>query len=95
MALLFQIIYILHVETNKLVTYPIMDKHSMHDLQVRIEAETKMPVVEQDLILVTGMTPDPQKLASQCWLEPVSIFLYSPLFIIIRSPEPKAQGDLF
>ena len=54
-----------------------MDKHTMLDLQMRIEAETKVPVEEQDLILVTGMTPDPEKLASQCWLEPVSNLLAS------------------
>lgn len=68
----FQIIYLLNVATNELLTYPVLDNHTMLDLQKRIEEETKIPIKEQDIVMANGMTPDPSQPAAQCWLEPVT-----------------------
>ncbi|WAQ96309.1 IKKA-like protein [Mya arenaria] len=65
-----KIIYLLNVATNELETYPIADAHNMSDLQKRIEQETNISVEEQDIVMANGMTPDPDKPASQCYLEP-------------------------
>ena len=51
----------------------MIDTHSMLHLHKRIEEETKIPIAEQDVILANGLTPDVDKPASQCWLEPVNI----------------------
>lgn len=75
-----KIIYLLNVASNELLTYPILDQHSMLDLQKRIEEETKIGRLEQDIVLANGMTPDPEKPAAQCWLEPAEencfVFLF-------------------
>ena len=81
-----QIIYLLNVATNELDTYPISDTHTMLDLQKRIEQETKISIGEQDIVMANGMTPDPERSASQCWMEPVStrildMFVWHMLFI--------------
>ena len=61
-----------HVANNELLTYPVVDQHTMIDLHRRIEEETKIPVNEQDIVLATGVTPEHHMPASMCWLEPVS-----------------------
>lgn len=62
------------MSTNELLTYPVLDNHTMLDLQKRIEVETKVPIKEQDIVMANGMTPDPRKPATQCWLEPVRFY---------------------
>ena len=34
---------------------------TVHDLQLRLQAETKIAVAEQELLLNTGLSPDPSK----------------------------------
>ncbi|XP_060588083.1 inhibitor of nuclear factor kappa-B kinase subunit alpha-like [Ruditapes philippinarum] len=75
-----KIIYILNVASNELLTYPVIDQHDMSDLHKRIEEETKIPVPEQDIILANGVTPEKEKPASQCWLEPTEEGSYVYLF---------------
>jgi hypothetical protein len=43
----------------------------MIEIQSMIEKETRIPVVEQDILLASGASPDPNKLAAQCWNSPV------------------------
>nr|ASE55486.1 inhibitor of nuclear factor kappa-B kinase [Cyclina sinensis] len=75
-----KIIYLLHVPSNELLTYPVVEQHTMLDLQKRIEEETKIPIDKQDIILANGMTPEQEKPAAQCWLEPTEEGSYVYLF---------------
>ncbi|XP_045212416.2 inhibitor of nuclear factor kappa-B kinase subunit alpha-like [Mercenaria mercenaria] len=75
-----KIIYLLHVASNELLTYPVIDQHNMLDLHKRIEEETKIPITEQDVILANGVTPEKDKPAAQCWLEPTEEGSYVYLF---------------
>lgn len=68
--LAMKIIYVFHVANNELLTFPVVDQHTMLDLHRRIEEETHIPVKEQDIILGTGVTPEHDKPAAMCWLEP-------------------------
>ncbi|KAH3861372.1 inhibitor of nuclear factor kappa-B kinase subunit alpha-like isoform X2 [Dreissena polymorpha] len=65
-----KIIYLLQVSTNDLLTFPVIDAHTIYDLQRRIEDETQIAIGDQDIIMANGMTPDQSKPATQCWLEP-------------------------
>ena len=69
---LLQIVYILNIEANQVITYPVTEQHTMLDLQRIIEQETRIPVSEQDILLASGCCPQPAGPASQCWTEPVS-----------------------
>ncbi|XP_069125101.1 inhibitor of nuclear factor kappa-B kinase subunit alpha-like isoform X2 [Argopecten irradians] len=65
-----QIIHILNVETNELLSYPLTEEYSMQQLMNIIEQETSIAVKDQDLLLASGASPDPQQSASQCWTNP-------------------------
>ncbi len=54
------------VYTNQLLSYPVAENYKMADLQIALEAETKIPVAEQELLLATGLSPDPSKPVEQC-----------------------------
>ena len=47
------------------------EEQSLHSLQRRIEAETKIEVVNQELLQETGVSLDPRKPAAQCVLDGV------------------------
>lgn len=60
--------------TNSLLqvlTYPLHEQTLMIEIQSMIEKETRIPVEEQDILLASGASPDPNKLAAQCWNSPV------------------------
>ena len=39
---------------------------TVNDLQLRLQVESKIPVANQELLLSTGLSPDPSKPAKQC-----------------------------
>lgn len=68
-------IHILNVATNselQVLSYPITEQTLMIEIQQMIEKETRIPIVEQDILLASGASPDPNKIATQCWNSPVS-----------------------
>ncbi|KAK6170853.1 hypothetical protein SNE40_019148 [Patella caerulea] len=65
-----KISHILFVEANRLISVPVPSTQTMQDLQRIIEQETKIPPLDQDILLASGLSPDLTKPASQCWSEP-------------------------
>ncbi|ESP04014.1 hypothetical protein LOTGIDRAFT_110348 [Lottia gigantea] len=61
---------ILYVEANQLISVPVSSQQTMQELQRLIEQQTNIPVNDQDILLASGLTPDYNKPASQCWSEP-------------------------
>nr|UFQ90030.1 inhibitor of nuclear factor kappa B kinase subunit alpha [Haliotis discus hannai] len=94
-ALDLKIVHILYVEANQLITYPVPEEHTMQNLQLIIEQETKIPVAEQDILLASGIPPDPSAPAYQCWTEPNDeewiVFLFRKGN---SSPGPRKQKQL-
>lgn len=62
--------------TAQVHSFQLTADESLHSLQKRIEAETKIEVVTQELLQETGVSLDPRKPAAQCVLDGV----VSPLF---------------
>ncbi|VDI31817.1 inhibitor of nuclear factor kappa-B kinase subunit alpha [Mytilus galloprovincialis] len=68
-----KMIHILNVATNselQVLSYPITEQTLMIEIQQMIEKETRIPIVEQDILLASGASPDPNKIATQCWNSP-------------------------
>ena len=57
--------------THCLLPFKVTDEDTINDLQLRLQAESKLPVSEQELLLSTGLSPDPAKPAKQCASEMV------------------------
>ncbi|XP_078319526.1 inhibitor of nuclear factor kappa-B kinase subunit alpha-like [Crassostrea virginica] len=76
-----KIIYILYVPKNQLLSYPLVENYSMSTLQQKIEKETGVKVQDQDILLASGVSPDPNLGAHQCWTAPADedwvVFLFS------------------
>lgn len=49
-----------------------MENYSIQELQEKIERETGVKVEDQDILLASGASPDPNLGAHQCWTAPVS-----------------------
>ncbi|XP_062615186.1 inhibitor of nuclear factor kappa-B kinase subunit alpha-like [Saccostrea cucullata] len=65
-----KIVHILYVANNQLLSYPLLDNYSMLELQENIEKETGVKVQDQDILLASGASPDPNLGAHQCWTAP-------------------------
>lgn len=57
--------------TAQVHSFQLSPDESLHSLQKRIEAETKIEVVNQELLQETGVSLDPRKPAAQCVLDGV------------------------
>lgn len=57
--------------TAQVHSFQLSPEESLHSLQKRIEAETKIEVVNQELLQETGVSLDPRKAAAQCVLDGV------------------------
>lgn len=57
--------------TAQVHSFQLTPDESLHSLQKRIEAETKIEVVNQELLQETGVSLDPRKPAAQCVLDGV------------------------
>ena len=56
-----QMIFVFCIYTNHLLSFKVKEDDTVHDLQLRLQAETKIAVAEQELLLNTGLSPDPSK----------------------------------
>ncbi len=70
-----QNVHILNMTTAQVHSFQLTPDESLHSLQKRIEAETKIEVVNQELLQETGVSLDPRKAAAQCVLEGVVSYL--------------------
>lgn len=66
-----QVVHILNMTTARVHSFELTVEESLHSLQKRIEAETKIEVVNQELLQETGVSLDPRKPAAQCVLDGV------------------------
>lgn len=57
--------------TAQVHSFQLAPEESLHSLQRRIEAETKIELVHQELLQETGVSLDPRKPAAQCVLDGV------------------------
>ncbi len=70
-----QNVHILNMTTAQVHSFQLAPDESLHSLQKCIEAETKIEVVNQELLQETGVSLDPRKPAAQCVLDGVVSFL--------------------
>uniref|UniRef100_A0A665VR63 Inhibitor of nuclear factor kappa-B kinase subunit alpha n=1 Tax=Echeneis naucrates TaxID=173247 RepID=A0A665VR63_ECHNA len=56
-----QVVHILNMTTAQVHSFQLTPDESLHSLQKRIEAETKIEVVNQELLQETGVSLDPRK----------------------------------
>ncbi|KAK5881645.1 inhibitor of nuclear factor kappa-B kinase subunit alpha-like [Gymnodraco acuticeps] len=66
-----KVVHILNMTTAQVHSFQLTPEESLHSLQMRIEAETKIEVVNQELLQETGVSLDPRKPAAQCVLDGV------------------------
>ncbi|XP_064418569.1 inhibitor of nuclear factor kappa-B kinase subunit alpha isoform X2 [Latimeria chalumnae] len=66
-----KIVNILNMTSAKILSLPVGPDESLNSLQQRIERETGIATCNQELLLETGMSPDPRKPACQCVLDEV------------------------
>uniref|UniRef100_A0A669EZU7 Inhibitor of nuclear factor kappa-B kinase subunit alpha n=1 Tax=Oreochromis niloticus TaxID=8128 RepID=A0A669EZU7_ORENI len=64
-----KVVHILNMTTAQVHSFQLTPDESLHSLQKRIEAETKIEVVNQELLQETGVSLDPRKPAAQCVLD--------------------------
>ncbi|PVD39154.1 hypothetical protein C0Q70_01782 [Pomacea canaliculata] len=78
--LALKIVHVLNVESNQLLAYPLKEENTLAYLQQLLELETKIPIAEQDILLASGISPEPHQSSMQCWSEPSSeewvVFLF-------------------
>uniref|UniRef100_A0A672J8C5 Inhibitor of nuclear factor kappa-B kinase subunit alpha n=1 Tax=Salarias fasciatus TaxID=181472 RepID=A0A672J8C5_SALFA len=66
-----KVVHILNMTTAQVHSFQLTPDESLHSLQKRIEAETKIEVANQELLQETGVSLDPRKPAAQCVLDGV------------------------
>ncbi|XP_013406195.1 inhibitor of nuclear factor kappa-B kinase subunit alpha [Lingula anatina] len=64
-----KVIHFLCVTTNQLLSYPVTENHKLLDVMNVIEQETRIPVAEQEILFASGIVPDINQPAVQCWDE--------------------------
>uniref|UniRef100_A0A4W6E4M0 Inhibitor of nuclear factor kappa-B kinase subunit alpha n=1 Tax=Lates calcarifer TaxID=8187 RepID=A0A4W6E4M0_LATCA len=64
-----KVVHILNMTTAQVHSFQLSPDESLHSLQKRIELETKIEVVNQELLQETGVSLDPRKPAAQCVLD--------------------------
>uniref|UniRef100_A0A8C7SLS7 Protein kinase domain-containing protein n=1 Tax=Oncorhynchus mykiss TaxID=8022 RepID=A0A8C7SLS7_ONCMY len=69
--LCMRVVHILNMTTAQVHSFQLAPDESLHSLQRRIETETKIELVNQELLQETGVSLDPRKPAAQCVLEGV------------------------
>uniref|UniRef100_A0AAQ4Q1E2 Inhibitor of nuclear factor kappa-B kinase subunit alpha n=1 Tax=Gasterosteus aculeatus aculeatus TaxID=481459 RepID=A0AAQ4Q1E2_GASAC len=71
LILSMKVVHILNMTTAQVHSFQLDPEESLHSLQKRIEAETRIEVVNQELLQETGVSLDPRKPAAQCVLDGV------------------------
>uniref|UniRef100_A0A671NSK5 Inhibitor of nuclear factor kappa-B kinase subunit alpha n=1 Tax=Sinocyclocheilus anshuiensis TaxID=1608454 RepID=A0A671NSK5_9TELE len=70
-----KVVHILNMTTTQVHSFLLSPDEGLHSLQQRIETETKIELLNQELLQETGVMLDPRKPAAQCVLDGVvSIF---------------------
>uniref|UniRef100_A0A6Q2ZDT0 Inhibitor of nuclear factor kappa-B kinase subunit alpha n=1 Tax=Esox lucius TaxID=8010 RepID=A0A6Q2ZDT0_ESOLU len=69
--LCMKVVHILNMTTAQVHSFQLDPDESLHSLQRRIEKETKIELVNQELLQETGVSLDPRKPAAQCVLDGV------------------------
>uniref|UniRef100_A0A4W5JX47 Inhibitor of nuclear factor kappa-B kinase subunit alpha n=1 Tax=Hucho hucho TaxID=62062 RepID=A0A4W5JX47_9TELE len=69
--LCMKVVHILNMTTAQVHSFQLAPDESLHSLQRRIETETKIELVNQELLQETGVSLDPRKPAAQCVLDGV------------------------
>ncbi|XP_077407185.1 inhibitor of nuclear factor kappa-B kinase subunit alpha-like isoform X2 [Vanacampus margaritifer] len=66
-----KVVHILNMTTAQVHSFQLAPDESLHGLQKRVEAESAIAVVHQELLQETGVSLDPRKPAAQCVLDGV------------------------
>ncbi|XP_019730015.1 inhibitor of nuclear factor kappa-B kinase subunit alpha-like isoform X2 [Hippocampus comes] len=66
-----KVVHILNMTTAQVHSFQLAPDESLHALQKRVEAESGIHVVHQELLQETGVSLDPRKPAAQCVLDGV------------------------
>lgn len=64
-------VHILNMTSAQIHSFQLGPDEGLHVLQQRIEAETKIEHLNQELLQETGVSLDPRKPAAQCVLDGV------------------------
>uniref|UniRef100_A0A668AA16 Inhibitor of nuclear factor kappa-B kinase subunit alpha n=1 Tax=Myripristis murdjan TaxID=586833 RepID=A0A668AA16_9TELE len=83
-----KVVHILNMTTAQVHSFQLSPDESLHSLQKRIEAETKIEVVNQELLQETGVSLDPRKPAAQCVLDGV---VRNPFLCFALTKKKKKQ----
>lgn len=68
--------------TTQVHSFLLAPDEGLHPLQQRIETETKIELLNQELLQETGVTLDPRKPAAQCVLDGV-VSIFWPLECVL------------
>uniref|UniRef100_A0A673VX12 Inhibitor of nuclear factor kappa-B kinase subunit alpha n=1 Tax=Salmo trutta TaxID=8032 RepID=A0A673VX12_SALTR len=74
--LCMKVVHILNMSTAQVHSFQLVPEESLHSLQRRIETETKIELVNQELLQETGVSLDPRKAAAH----PPSIVWFKNVF---------------
>uniref|UniRef100_A0A8C1AC87 Inhibitor of nuclear factor kappa-B kinase subunit alpha n=1 Tax=Cyprinus carpio carpio TaxID=630221 RepID=A0A8C1AC87_CYPCA len=66
-----KVVHILNMTTTQVHSFLLSPDEGLHSLQQRIETETKIELLNQELLQETGVMLDPRKPAAQCVLDGV------------------------
>uniref|UniRef100_A0A672NTD7 Inhibitor of nuclear factor kappa-B kinase subunit alpha n=1 Tax=Sinocyclocheilus grahami TaxID=75366 RepID=A0A672NTD7_SINGR len=64
-----KVVHILNMTTTQVHSFLLSPDEGLHSLQQRIETETKIELLNQELLQETGVMLDPRKPAAQCVLD--------------------------
>lgn len=64
-----------------MLSFKVKEDDTINDLQLKLQAETKIPVAEQELLLDTGLSPDPRKPARMYAADLVLTLVFTIVFI--------------
>lgn len=82
--------------TTQVHSFLLAPDEGLHPLQQRIETETKIELLNQELLQETGVTLDPRKPAAQCVLDGVvSIFCHLNVFSFSKRTFWSICNNLF
>uniref|UniRef100_A0A8C1WNP8 Inhibitor of nuclear factor kappa-B kinase subunit alpha n=1 Tax=Cyprinus carpio TaxID=7962 RepID=A0A8C1WNP8_CYPCA len=85
-----KVVHILNMTTTQVHSFLLSPDEGLHSLQQKIETETNIELLNQELLQETGVMLDPRKPAAQCVLDGVvshfskSLGIYHSFYLIIR-----------
>lgn len=88
-----QVVHILNMTTAQVHSFQLTPDESLHSLQKRIEGETKIEVVNQELLHETGVSLDPRKPAAQCALDGVVRPIRTAFLLEVENSLPPSRSQ--